>query len=153
MAKFDPKKDGDKALIANGDYEGLVKSIENGKGKTSGKDMLIVVVTIYLPTGETTLTDYIPTDPDDGMLWKLKRLCQATNCEDAWNTGDTDEAAKAVFESNRSMTVVVGTQPAKGQYEASNKIVGYKSLNRASGGQAVLSGGAPPLIGEGDIPF
>lgn len=116
--KFQPKTKEEfvaERLLPKGTYDGLIIKAEEKKS-ARGNDMLALTVQVYSGPQSVLVNDWLLAGSQ-----KLLDFCETTGLADAYMRGEVD----AEMVNQRNVTVKVGVEEAKGEYQAKNKIAAY----------------------------
>lgn len=122
----EPKDDGFE-LLPNGKYHCQITSMEMTEttgGKAPGTPMVKCEYTVVGGEKYENRKIWDNLVLSDESLWKTKSLLKALGVsEEEYKSDDFDFEPEAYIEME--LDVRVGKQPAKGDYEARNKVTGY----------------------------
>lgn len=135
------------SLLPEGTYGATISKIEETLTKTTQKPMLVIHYTVYSSNGEEySLKDYIVLEKS--FLWKLKKMCEATNDVKVFDAGDTDKIAAALTGRNVRLELDVKKQEG---FDDQNRI--RKVLSSALSGSTQTAQPNVASISADDIPF
>lgn len=125
----EPKTDGFE-LLPNGKYHCQITSVEEVEtgenSKEPGTPMLKMEYTVISGKYENRkIWDNLVLA--DSSLWKTKALLYALGYSQEEVASDNFDFEPEEMMLEKEVTVRVGKQPAKGEYEARNKVNGYES--------------------------
>lgn len=116
--KFQPKTKEEfnaERLLPKGTYDGLIIKAEE-KTSAKGNDMIAVTVQVYHGSQSVLVNDWLLAGSQ-----KLLDFCETTGLADAYMRGEVD----AEMVNDRNVTVKIGIEPAKGEFQAKNKVAAY----------------------------